>query len=246
MPIGAVALLDSPAVAKQAKRERQKLNREARRQAELAAARRRKQWRTGRTIAIFAVPLVILFVVLQLRSSGGSEPNTFATIQTTKGTIVAELDHSEAPKTVDNFVKLAKKGFFNNQTFHRVSSSVGIIQSGDPTGSGNGGPGYMIKDEFPKSGAFKVGDMAMANTGQPNSGGSQWFIVTGQAGTKLPLKYSRFGKVAAGLDVAQSIEKLAPAGGDGPPTEEVRVSQVTISKQKPKATTGSSTAPPAS
>jgi cyclophilin family peptidyl-prolyl cis-trans isomerase len=233
-------------VAKQAKRERQRLNRETRRQAELAAARRRKQWRTGRTIAIFAVPLVIVFVVLQLRSSGGSsEPNTFATIQTTKGTIVAELDRSEAPKTVDNFVKLAKQGFFNNQTFHRVSSNVGIIQSGDPTGSGNGGPGYTIKDEFPKSGKFKIGDLAMANTGQPNSGGSQWFIVTGQAGTKLPLKYSRFGNVVSGLDVAQSIEKLSPESGDGPPTEEVRVSQVRISKEKPKATAASTT-PPAS
>src|SRR4029450_12441894 len=75
VPIGGGALLDSPPVAKQPKRERQRLNREARRQAELAAARRRKQWRTGRTIAIFAVPLGIVFVVLQLRSSGGSEPN---------------------------------------------------------------------------------------------------------------------------------------------------------------------------
>ncbi len=227
------------------------MNREARREAELAATRRRKQMRMGRNIAILAVPLVVLFIVFQLRSSGSSETKSFASIQTSKGEIVAELDSSEAPKTVANFEKLAKEGFFTNQVFHRVSSSAGIIQSGDPTGSGNGGPGYTIKDEFPKSGKFKIGDLAMANTGQPNSGGSQWFIVTGQPGTQLPLKYSRFGKVVRGLGVAQSIEKLAPPSGDGPPTEEVGVSQITISKGKepPKATapqTAPSSAPPAS
>jgi cyclophilin family peptidyl-prolyl cis-trans isomerase len=227
-------------VSKQSKRERQRLNREARRQAELAATKRRKQLRTGRNVAILAVPLVVLFIVLQLRSSGGSETKSFASIQTTKGEIVIELDRSEAPKTADNFVKLAKQGFFNNQVFHRVSSSVGIIQSGDPTGSGSGTPGYTIPDEFPKSGKFKIGDVAMANTGQPNSGGSQWFVITSAPGTQLPLKYSRFGKVVKGLAVAQSIEKLAPTSGDGPPTEEVRVLSVTISKseQAPKPPTG--------
>jgi cyclophilin family peptidyl-prolyl cis-trans isomerase len=236
-------------VSKQSKRDRQRLNREARREAELAATKRRKQMRTGRNIAILAVPLIVVFVFFQLRSSGGSEAKPFALIQTTKGEIVVELDRSEAPKTVDNFVKLANQGFFNNQVFHRVSTSVGIIQSGDPTGTGNGGPGYTIPDEFPKSGRFKVGDVAMANTGQPNSGGSQWFIVTSEPGTKLPLKYSRFGKVVEGLAVAQSIEKLTPESGDGPPTEEVRVLQVAKGKHPPKATTAPSapaTAPPAS
>src|SRR5512132_658702 len=208
-------------MAKQAKRERQRVNREARRQAELAAARRRKQWRTARTIAIFAVPLVIVLVVFQLRSSGGSEPTrTFskppaqtlkpdttytATIDTSQGKMVLALDASAAPKSVNNFVFLARKHFYDGLTFHRVAKDF-VIQGGDPKGDGSGGPGYKIQAETPANG-YQVGSVAWAKgqQEQPGTAGSQFFIVfspapsAGQGVDALnqqPYQYGIIGTVA--------------------------------------------------
>jgi cyclophilin family peptidyl-prolyl cis-trans isomerase len=274
VPIGAVALLDSPAVAKQAKRERQRLNREARREAELAAARRRKQWRTGRTIAIFAVPLVIVFVVLQLRSSGSSEPNRkfskppaqtlkpdtnyTATIDTSEGEMVVNLDAASAPTSVNNFVFLARKHFYDGLTFHRVAKDF-VIQGGDPQGSGSGGPGYQIQAELPANG-YQVGSVAWAKGGQEPTGtaGSQFFIVFSPAPTpgqgldalnQQPYQYGTIGNLKAdspdSLRVAQKIGALAPTtqSGDGKPTKNVTITKVTIT-ESPSSTAGSD--PPSS
>ena len=261
-------------MAKQAKRERQKLNREARRQAELAAARRRKQWRTGRTIAIFAVPLVILFVVLQLlRSSGGSEPQrTFskpgavtlkpdtlytATIDTSQGKMVVNLDGTTAPKSVENFVFLARKHFYDGLTFHRVAKDF-VIQGGDPKGDGSGGPGYKIQAETPPNG-YQAGTVAWAKSQQeqPGTAGSQFFIVTSPAPTpgqgldalnKQPYQYGIIGNITPdSLAVAQKIGALAPASGDGKPTKKVTIKKVTIA-ESPSSTAGSTApaAPPSS
>jgi cyclophilin family peptidyl-prolyl cis-trans isomerase len=258
-------------VAKQAKRERQRLNREARRQAELAAARRRKQWRTGRTIAIFAVPLVIVFVVLQLRSSGGSEPNrkfskppaqtlkpdtTYtATIDTSEGKMVVNLDAAAAPTSVNNFVFLARKHFYDGLTFHRVAKDF-VIQGGDPKGDGSGGPGYQIQAETPPNG-YQVGSVAWAKGGQEPAGtaGSQFFIVfspapvAGQgldALNQQPYQYGIIGDTTPDtLSVAQKIGTLAPKTqtGDGKPTKTVTIKKVTIA-EAPTSTAGST--PPAS
>jgi cyclophilin family peptidyl-prolyl cis-trans isomerase len=270
--IAAAALLDSPAVAKQAKRERQRMNREARRQAELAATRRRKRMRTGRTVAIFAIPLIVLFVVLQLRSSGGSEPErTFskpptqalkpdttytATIDTSQGKMALALDASAAPKSVDNFVFLARKHFYDGLTFHRVAKDF-VIQGGDPKGDGSGGPGYKIQAETPANG-YQVGSVAWAKSQQeqPGTAGSQFFIVTSPAPTpgqgldalnQQPYQYGILGTVAdqPSLAVAQKIGALAPntQSGDGKPTKKVTIKKVTIA-ESPSSTAGS--APPGS
>jgi cyclophilin family peptidyl-prolyl cis-trans isomerase len=263
-------------VAKQAKRERQKMNREARRQAELAAARRRRQWRTGRTIAIFAVPLVIVLVVFQLRSSGGSggsepsrkfskppaqtlKPDTTytATIDTSQGKMVVALDASAAPKSVNNFVFLARKHFYDGLTFHRVAKDF-VIQGGDPKGDGSGGPGYKIQAETPPNG-YQVGSVAWAKSQQeqPGTAGSQFFVVTSPAPTpgqgldainQQPYQYGIIGNIAPdSLAVAQKIGALAPASGDGKPTKKVTIKKVTIA-EAPSSTAGSTApaAPPGS
>ena len=258
-------------MAKQAKRERQRLNRETRRQAELAASRRRKQWRTGRTIAIFAVPLVIVFVVLQLRSSGGSEPSrkfskppaqtlkpdtTYtATIDTSEGKMVVNLDAAAAPTSVNNFVFLARKHFYDGLTFHRVAKDF-VIQGGDPKGDGSGGPGYKIQAETPPNG-YQVGSVAWAKGQQEPAGtaGSQLFIVfspapaAGQgldALNQQPYQYGVIGDTTPEtLPVAQKIGALAPKtqSGDGKPTKKVTINKVTIA-ESPSSTAGS--APPSS
>lgn len=251
------------------------MNREARRQAELAAARRRRQWRTGRTIAIFAVPLVIVFVVLQLRSSGGTEPNrkfskppaqtlkpdtTYtATIDTSEGKMVVDLDAAAAPTSVNNFVFLARKHFYDGLDFHRVAKDF-VIQGGDPQGSGKGGPGYQIQAETPPNG-YQVGSVAWAKGEQEPAGtaGSQFFIVfspapvAGQGLDALnqpPYQYGIIGDTTPEtLAVAQKIGALAPKtqSGDGKPTKKVTIKKVTIA-ESPSSTAGSTApaAPPAS
>jgi cyclophilin family peptidyl-prolyl cis-trans isomerase len=262
-------------VAKQAKRERQRLNRETRRQAELAASRRRKQWRTGRTIAIFAVPLVIVFVVLQLRSSGSSEPSrkfskppaqtlkpdtTYtATIDTSEGKMVVNLDAAAAPTSVNNFVFLARKHFYDGLTFHRVAKDF-VIQGGDPKGDGSGGPGYQLKPpeaaETPANG-YQVGSVAWAKgqSDPPGTAGSQFFVVTAAAQgldglNQQPYQYGIIGDTTPEtLPVAQKIGALAPKtqSGDGKPTKKVTINKVTIA-ESPSSTAGSTApaVPPAS
>lgn len=127
-----------------------------------------------------------------------------ATMQTSCGEIVAALDVENAPNTVNNFVFLSGEGFYDGLTFHRVVPGF-VVQGGDPSGDGTGGPGYEFEDELPDDG-YPRGALAMANAG-PNTNGSQFFIVTGDA-SALPNDFSRFGEVTQGLDVAQAIEAL--------------------------------------
>jgi len=125
-----------------------------------------------------------------------------ATMVTDKGTIVLELDPKLAPVTVNNFVFLAKHDFYNGLTFHRVVPGF-VIQGGDPTATGGGGPGYTFADE-PVKGQYTQGCLAMANSG-PNTNGSQFFICTAND-TSLPPKYNLFGRVTKGMDVALKIQ----------------------------------------
>jgi cyclophilin family peptidyl-prolyl cis-trans isomerase len=149
-----------------------------------------------------------------------------ATMVTSKGTMTIALDPSGAPKTVNNFVVLARYHYYDGVGFHRVIPGF-MLQGGDPDGTGRGGPGYRFDDELPKPGRYEVGSLAMANAG-PNTNGSQFFIVSGSAGVGLPPQYSLFGKVVAGLDVVAAIEAVGSPGGA--PKEKVTIESVTISE----------------
>ena len=128
-----------------------------------------------------------------------------ATLHTNHGAIALELHDEDAPKTVENFVGLARKGFYDGLIFHRVIPDF-MIQGGDPTGSGSGGPGYTFEDE--QSGhPVARGALAMANAG-PNTNGSQFFIVTANACPWLDGKHTVFGRVTGGMDVVDTISNL--------------------------------------
>src|SRR2546428_13371267 len=120
-----------------------------------------------------------------------------ATVQTNHGAIDIELFPAEAPKTVDNFVKLARDGFYDGVIFHRVIPDF-MVQGGDPTGTGSGGPGYSFEDEF-NDRKVERGALAMANAG-PNTNGSQFFIVTSEAAPWLDGQHTGFGKGTHGRD----------------------------------------------
>ena len=152
--------------------------------------------------------------------------NPTVTMKTNHGTIEAEMFADVAPKTAGNFIELAKKGFYDGVVFHRVIDGF-MIQGGDPTGTGRGGPGYQIDDEFaPGLAHTHAGIFSMANAG-PNSGGSQFFI-TLAATPWLDGKHAIFGKVTAGLDVVMAIGKLQVGPGDRP-VKEVVMEKVTVS-----------------
>jgi cyclophilin family peptidyl-prolyl cis-trans isomerase len=154
-----------------------------------------------------------------------------ATVVTTAGTFDIALDAKTAPTTVNNFVFLANKGYYHCVVFHRVIPQF-MDQTGDPTGSGQGGPGYTIQDENPPKAAnpaqqYPLGSVAMANTGQPNSGGSQFFIVSGPQGESLPNTYALFGSVTSGMSVVDTINQQGSAQGV-PPDVTQRIISVTI------------------
>lgn len=150
-----------------------------------------------------------------------------AVLRTSEGNISIALEPKRAPKTVNNFVFLAKEGFYDGLTFHRVIPDF-VIQGGDPDGNGTGGPGYSFADELPKAGAYKLGSVAMANSG-PDTNGSQFFIITGQQGVQLPPSYSLFGQVTKGQDVADKISTMA-APGTETPEPPVTIEKVTITE----------------
>jgi peptidyl-prolyl cis-trans isomerase B (cyclophilin B) len=133
-----------------------------------------------------------------------AEPLPQVTIETTKGKIVLELAEDDAPNTVANFISLAEKGYFDGLLFHRVLANF-MIQGGDPKGTGTGGPGYVIADEFSPRLKHTRGVISMANAG-PNTGGSQFFI-THVATPWLDGKHAVFGKVTAGLEVVDAIRQ---------------------------------------
>ncbi len=155
-----------------------------------------------------------------------------AKLSTSKGDITISLDPKTAPATVNNFVVLARYHFYDGVTFHRVIQGF-MDQTGDATGNppGTGGPGYTIPDELPPDkSVYTEGAVAMANTGQPNSGGSQFFVVIGSGGQQLAASYTKFGTVTAGLDVAQAINALGGTDQQGTPTQVVTVNSVTITE----------------
>jgi cyclophilin family peptidyl-prolyl cis-trans isomerase len=149
-----------------------------------------------------------------------------AEMVTSKGTMTIALDPAGAPKTVNNFVFLARYHYFDGIHFHRVIPGF-VLQGGDPEGSGRGGPGYRFEDELPKPGRYEVGSLAMANAG-PNTNGSQFFVISGPDGVRLPPQYSLFGKVVKGLDTVASIDAIGSRGGT--PAERVVIESVTITE----------------
>ena len=138
---------------------------------------------------------------------------TAATLHTNHGAIAIELFDDDAPKTVENFLKLAHDGFYNGVIFHRVIPDF-MIQGGDPTGTGSGGPGYQFEDEFNNNKVVR-GALAMANAG-PNTNGSQFFIVTTEAASWLDGKHTVFGRVTDGMDVVDAISALETDARDRP------------------------------
>src|SRR5580765_1124728 len=136
-----------------------------------------------------------------------------ATLHTNHGAIEIELYPEDAPKTVENFTRLAGDGFYDGVFFHRVIPDF-MIQGGDATGTGSGGPGYQFEDEFNQHG-IERGALAMANAG-PNTSGSQFFIVTADACPWLDGKHTVFGRVTSGLDIADKISELPSDSSDKP------------------------------
>ena len=149
-----------------------------------------------------------------------------ATMETTKGTMTIALDAVNAPKTVNNFVFLARYHYYDDVTFHRIIPGF-VVQGGDPEGSGRGGPGYKFADELPKPNRYEIGSLAMANAG-PNTNGSQFFIICGSDGARLPPQYSLFGKVVSGLDVVAALEAVGSPGGSV--KEKVAMISVTVTE----------------
>jgi peptidylprolyl isomerase len=147
-----------------------------------------------------------------------------ATMVTSKGTLEIVLDPLGAPVTVNSFVFLARWHYYDGVAFHRVIPGF-VLQGGDPTGSGSGGPGYRFDDELPKPGRYELGSLAMANAG-PNTNGSQFFVISGPDGMGLPPLYALFGKVVKGLDVVATINDTGSPSGK--PRERVVIESVTV------------------
>ena len=171
------------------------------------------------------IVVVIGGSLLMASTAHGEATRPRATIETTKGTIVIELYKDKAPKTVANFIKLTKQGFYKWIIFHRVIPGF-MIQTGDPNGTGGGGPGYMFEDEFsPDLRHDGPGVVSMANRG-PNTNGSQFFI-TLAATPWLDGKHSVFGRVVQGQEVVQQIAAVKRDASDRP-LEKIEMKQVTI------------------
>ncbi len=155
-----------------------------------------------------------------------AEKRYTAEMVTSKGTLKIALDPIGAPVTVNNFVFLARYHYFDGIVFHRVIPGF-VLQGGDPTGTGRGGPGYRFADELPAPGRYELGSLAMANAG-PDTNGSQFFVISGPSGVRLPPQYSLFGKVVAGMDVVAAIDAIGTPSGS--PTETVTIESVTITE----------------
>jgi len=156
-----------------------------------------------------------------------------ASLDTTEGQIVIELDSDAAPQTVNNFVVLSRYHFYDGVAFHRIIPGF-MNQAGDPVGPtpGTGGPGYTIPDELPEGDSpYPAGTLAMANTGQPDTGGSQWFITVGTGGDQLTPTYTAFGHVTEGQDIVDTINQYGDAATNGTPiTKIVTINSITITE----------------
>jgi len=154
-----------------------------------------------------------------------------ATLATSRGNIVINLANSKATCTVNSFVSLARQSYFSNTKCHRLTTSgIYVLQCGDPTGTGEGGPGYAFGNENLTGAKYNAGTVAMANTGAANSNGSQFFLV--YKNSPLPASYTPFGTIEQGLPVIQAIAKAGSNNsngtGDGAPKESVVIKSVTI------------------
>jgi cyclophilin family peptidyl-prolyl cis-trans isomerase len=159
-------------------------------------------------------------------------------ITTSLGEMTAELYAQDAPNTVNNFVFLAKEGFYNGVVFHRIIENF-MVQTGDPTGTGRGGPGYRFADELTGPQTYVKGTLAMANAG-PNTQGSQFFICHGPGAERLPKNYSIFGKVTVGLDVLDAIAgvpvQASPNGEPSSPIDAPRIETIEVREEPAPST----------
>jgi peptidylprolyl isomerase len=159
-----------------------------------------------------------------------------ATVETNLGAFKIRLLAKQAPKTVNNFVCLARAGYYDKTPFHRIIEGF-MIQGGDPTGTGTGGPGYQFEDELPTQLDYTRGAVAMANAG-PNTNGSQFFIVQDNQSGKLQKNYSIFGQVTEGMEVVDKIAAVAvgpsETGEMSVPKEPVTIQKVTITETEPQ------------
>ena len=185
--------------------------------------------------------LLICFPLLALLAVAGcSSKTTYATIETNLGSFKIELFTKDAPKTCENFISLTNKGFYNQSNtnkviFHRIIKTF-MVQTGDPTGTGAGGPGYTFADELQKIRPYDPGIVAMANSG-PNTNGSQFFICTGADARSLnnTPNYTQFGRVVSGMDVVQAIASVPVvnngAGEISKPVDPPYIIKITIEKE---------------
>jgi peptidyl-prolyl cis-trans isomerase B (cyclophilin B) len=158
-----------------------------------------------------------------------------ATIKTSLGDVAVSLDAAKAPCAVGSFAFLAQKNYFHNTQCHRLTTgSLQVLQCGDPTGTGTGGPGYRFANENTTGAKYTRGVLAMAHSQQPDSNGSQFFIVYGDS--SLPADYTVFGKVTSGLDVFDQVAKAGaeapdPTSGNTAPKKKIEINDVTITKK---------------
>jgi peptidyl-prolyl cis-trans isomerase B (cyclophilin B) len=168
---------------------------------------------------------------VKLPPATADKVNYQATIKTNRGTIVLDLNGTKAPCTVNSFVSLANQSYFSKTPCHRLTSEKGlyVLQCGDPTGTGSGGPGYKFDDENLAGAKYTAGTVAMANSGA-NTNGSQFFLV--YKNSSLPASYTPFGTIAGGINIIQNIAKAGTTNsngpGDGAPKEKVEIDSVTI------------------
>jgi cyclophilin family peptidyl-prolyl cis-trans isomerase len=256
-------------VPKATKRERQRQNKEARRAAQLEEEKRHKRnraIRNGGIVLVLVVALAVLFSVLNKKDDSSSKSSSSssqikrsyskapaqtidpsakytATMDTSEGTIVIDLDAAQYPTSVNNFVFLAKNKFYDGLLVNRVAKDF-VFQTGSPSNTTSGGPGYSVVGEVPKTTpAYPVGAVAFAKgSSEPNgTAGSQFFVVTGSSNLDLPADYAGIGTVTQGLDVAQKIGQLYPTSGDGTPTKKVTIKKITISESGGTTTTAAPT-----
>jgi cyclophilin family peptidyl-prolyl cis-trans isomerase len=148
-----------------------------------------------------------------------------AIVETNMGEFTIALDQEQAPNTANNFVFLSRNLYYDDTTCHRIIPEF-VVQCGDPTGTGTGGPGYTFADELPAEGEYQIGSVAMANSG-PDTNGSQFFVITGDQGAALPPAYALFGEVTDGFDTTV-LAMEAAGSSSGEPTEPVEIISVTI------------------
>lgn len=153
-----------------------------------------------------------------------------AIIEFDNGVVEVDLAEKDSPITVNNFVSLARNRFYDSVVCHRVIRGF-MAQCGDPEGTGQGGPGYTIGEEPPKSGRYEVGQLAMAKATPPGTTGSQFFLITGEEGAALPPDYSLLGTITAGFDVAKAIEADGSEGDPAPPAKVHKILKVTIEER---------------